>query len=100
MAILQFMSILFGFFSPLTNSVLYFTILMSMYILINSASGIISISATFAVVSDNLAGPANGVYSFIVNLIGFLPSPYFYAVLKKIFKKEFIINVLWIYWML
>ena len=42
----------------------------------------------FAVVSDNLAGPANGVYSFIVNLIGFLPSPYFYAVLKKIFKKE------------
>ena len=88
MTILQFMSILFGFFSPLTNSVLYFTILMSMYILINSASGIISISATFAVVSDNLAGPANGVYSFIVNLIGFLPSPYFYAVLKKIFKKE------------
>ena len=88
MAILQFLSILFGFFSPITDSVLYFTILMSLYILFNSASGIISISATFAVVSENLAGPANGVYSFIVNLIGFLPAPYFYAILKKILKKE------------
>ena len=88
MAILQFLSILFGFFSHITDSVLYFTILMSFYILFNSASGIISISATFAVVSENLAGPANGVYSFIVNLIGFLPAPYFYAILKKILKKE------------
>ena len=88
MAILQFLSILFGFFSPITDSVLYFTILMSLYILFNSASGIISISATFAVVSENLAGPANGVYSFIVNLIGFLPAPYFYAILKNILKKE------------
>ena len=88
MAILQFLSILFGFFSPITDSVLYFTILMSLYILFNSASGIISISATFAVVSENLAGSANGVYSFIVNLIGFLPAPYFYAILKKILKKE------------
>ena len=88
MAILQFLSIIFGFFSPITDSVLYFTILMSLYILFNSASGIISISATFAVVSENLAGPANGVYSFIVNLIGFLPAPYFYSILKKILKKE------------
>ena len=88
MAILQFLSIIFGFFSPITDSVLYFTILMSLYILFNSASGIISISATFAVVSENLASPANGVYSFIVNLIGFLPAPYFYAILKKILKKE------------
>ena len=88
MAILQLLSVIFGVFSPLSNSVLYFTILMSMYILLNSASGIISISATFAVVSELLAGPANGVYSFVVNLIGFLPAPYFYAVLKKIFKKE------------
>ena len=88
MAILQFLSVLFGIFSPITNSVLYFTILMSLYILFNSASGIISISATFAVVSENLAGPANGFYSFIVNLIGFLPAPYFYAILKKILNKE------------
>ena len=88
MAILQFISVLFGFFSPLKNSVLYFTIFMSIYILLNSASGIISISATFAVIPDILAGPANGLYSFVVNLIGFLPSPYFYAIMKKIFKKE------------
>ena len=88
MAILQLSSVLFGIFSPLTNSVSFFTILMSMYILFNSASGIISISATFVVVSEILAGPANGVYSFVVNLIGFLPAPYFYAVMKKILKKE------------
>ena len=88
MAILQLLSVLFGIFSPLTDSVSFFTILMSMYILFNSASGIISISATFVVVSEILAGPANGVYSFVVNLIGFLPAPYFYAVMKKILKKE------------
>ena len=88
MAILQLLSFLFGIFSPLTNSVSFFTILMSMYILFNSASGIISISATFVVVSEILVGPANGVYSFVVNLIGFLPAPYFYAVMKKILKKE------------
>ena len=88
MAILQLLSVLFGIFSPLTNSVSFFTILMSMYILFNSASGIISISATFVVVSEILAGPANGVYSFVVNLIGFLPAPYFYAVMKKMLKKE------------
>ena len=88
MAILQLLSVLFGIFSPLTNSVSFFTILMSMYILFNSASGIISISATFVVVSEILAGPANGIYSFVVNLIGFLPAPYFYAVMKKILKKE------------
>ena len=88
MAILQLLSVLFGIFSPLTNSVSFFIILMSMYILFNSASGIISISATFVVVSEILAGPANGVYSFVVNLIGFLPAPYFYAVMKKILKKE------------
>ena len=88
MAILQLLSVLFGIFSPLSNSVLYFTILMSIYILLNSASGIISISATFAVVPEILVAPANGIYSFVVNLLGFLPAPYFYAVLKKIFKKE------------
>ena len=88
MGILQLLSVLFGVFSPITNSVLYFTILMSLYILLNSASGIISISATFSVVPEKLDGPANGIYSFIVNLIGFLPAPYFYSILKKIFKKE------------
>ena len=98
MAILQLFSVLFGIFSPLTNSVSFFTILMSMYILFNSASGIISISATFVVVSEILAGPANGVYSFVVNLIGFLPAPYFYAVMKKILKKESHIIILLVFY--
>ena len=98
MVILQFLSVIFGLFSPLTYSVLYFTILMSLYILINSASGIISISATFSVIPENLTGIANGIYSFVVNLIGFLPAPYTYAYFKKIFKKDgTIIVVLMIY---
>ena len=98
MSILQLLSVIFGIFSPITYSVLRFTILMSIYILLNSASGIISINATFAVVSEVLTGPANGVYSFIVNLIGFLPASYSYAVLKKLLKKEsYIIIILMIY---
>ena len=98
MSILQLFSVMFGIFSPITYSVLRFTILMSIYILLNSANGIISINATFAVVSEVLTGPANGVYSFIVNLIGFLPASYSYAVLKKLLKKEsYIIIILMIY---
>ena len=98
MGILQLLSVLFGLFSPLTYSVLNFTVLMSLYILINSASGILSISATFAVIPDNLAGTANGIYSIIVNLIGFLPAPYFYAFFKNIFvKSEKILIILMIY---
>ena len=98
MCILQFLSILFGLFSPISYSVLYFTILMSLYILINSASGIISISATFSVIPDNLTGTANGIYSLIVNLIGFLPAPYVFAFLKRIFVKgSLIIVILMIY---
>ena len=93
MGILQFISILFGLFSPLTYSVLYFTILMSLYILINSASGIISISATFSVIPDKLTGTANGIYSLVVNLIGFLPAPYAFAFLKRIFEKGSLIIV-------
>lgn len=93
MGILQFLSVIFGFFSPFTNSVLNFTILMSLYILINSASGIISISATFAIVPEKLSGIANGVYSITVNIIGFLPAPYAYAFFKGLLKKEKIIII-------
>ena len=87
MGILQFLSVLFGLFSPFTSSVLNFTILMSLYILINSSSGIISISATFAVIPENLTGIANGIYSIVVNVIGFLPAPYAFAYFKSIFGK-------------
>ena len=98
MGILQFFSVLFGFFSPITYSVLYFTILMSLYILLNSASGIISISATFAVIPENLNGVANGIYSLIVNLIGFLPAPYAFAFFKNLLGKgSLIMIVLMIY---
>ena len=98
MLILQFVSVIFGLLSPFTYSVFYFTILMSSYILINSTNEIISISASFAVVPENMAGKANGIFSFIANLIGFLPCPYVFGLLKTIFKKgSIIIIILMIY---
>ena len=53
--------------------------------LINSAAGLISISASYAVIPKNLIGSATGIYSIIVNFGGFLPAPYAYAALKNIF---------------
>ena len=98
MGFLQFLCVFFGLFSPFTNSVLIFTILMSLYMILNSASGIISISASFSVMPKNLTGTATGIYSIIVNLIAFLPAPYVYAFIKTIFKKgSYIIIILMIY---
>ena len=84
MMALQFVSVLFGLFSPMKKSVLYFSILMSSYILINSASGIVTISASFAVMPKTLTGTATGIYSLVVNLIAFLPAPYAYAFIKDL----------------
>lgn len=81
---LQLLSVLFGIFSPMKNSVLYFSVLMSMYIFVNSASGIVAISASFAVMPKTLTGTAIGLYSLVVNLIAFLPAPYAYAFIKGI----------------
>ena len=98
MGFLQSLCVFFGLFSPFTNSVLIFTILMSLYMILNSASGIISISASFSVMPKNLTGTATGIYSIIVNLIAFLPAPYVYAFIKTIFKKgSYIIIILMIY---
>ena len=84
MGVLQFLCVLFGLFAPFTDSVLMFTFLMSMYILINSASGIITISASFAVMPKTLTGTATGIYSLVVNLMAFLPAPYAYAFIKSL----------------
>ena len=98
MAILQFSSVFFGIFSSFTNSILLFTILMSLYMLLNSASGIITISASFEVMPKTLTGIATGIYSIVVNLIAFLPAPYAYAFIKNIFREgKFIIIALMIY---
>ena len=98
MAILQFLSVFFGIFTPFTKSVLIFSILMSLYMLLNSASGIITISASFAVVPKALTGKATGIYSLVVNLIAFLPGPYAYALIKKIVGEErYIMVILMIY---
>ena len=99
MGVLQFLCVLFGLFAPFTNSVLIFTALMSMYILINSASGIITISASFAVMPKTLTGTATGMYSLLVNLIAFLPAPYAYAFIKSLVGGEgsYIMIVLMLY---
>ena len=98
MGVLQFLCVFFGLFAPFTNSVLIFTILMSMYILINSASGIITISASFAVMPKTLTGTATGFYSLLVNLIAFLPAPYAYAFIKSLVGEgSYIMVVLMLY---
>ena len=98
MGVLQFLCVFFGLFAPFTNSVLIFTILMSLYILINSASGIITISASFAVMPKTLTGTATGIYSLMVNLIAFLPAPYAYAFIKSLVGEgSYIMVVLMLY---
>ena len=98
MGVLQFLCVLFGLFAPFTDSVKIFTILMSLYILINSASGIITISASFAVMPKTLTGTATGIYSLMVNLIAFLPAPYAYAFIKSIVGEgQYIMVVLMLY---
>ena len=84
MGILQFFSVFNGYLSTFTNSVIIFTILLSLYMILNSASGIISISASFAVMPKTLTGTATGIYSIIVNLIAFLPAPFVYAFIKEV----------------
>ena len=98
MGVLQFICVVFGLCAPFSTSVLIFTILMSFYILINSAAGILSISASFAVMPKTLKGTATGIYSLVVNLIAFLPAPYAYAFIKNLFSDgTYIMIVLMLY---
>ena len=98
MAFLQFICVFFGIFAPITKSIYIFTFLMSLYMILNSASGIITISASFAVMPHTLKGTATGIYSIVVNLIAFLPAPYAYAFIKNIIGEEsYIMIVLMIY---
>ena len=98
MAILQFICTLFGVFAPITKDIFYFTLLMSLYMILNSASGIITISSSFAVMPYTLRGTATGIYSIVVNLIAFLPAPYAYAFIKNIVDEgQYIMIILMIY---
>jgi len=94
MAVLQLLGVLFGLCSPFAGSTLIFTVLMSLYILNNSASGIISITASFAVIPRALIGTATGICSIVLNIIAFLPAPYAYSFLKNIVKKESYIMII------
>ena len=87
MYILQIFSVIFGFLSNYQKNLYLFTLFMSLYMLLNCASGLISISASYAVIPKNLIGTATGIYSVFVNLFGFLPAPFAYAFLKNFFEK-------------
>ena len=98
MFILQILSVIFGFLSNYPSNINYFTLLMSLYMLLNTASGLISISASYAVIPKNLIGTATGIYSIAVNLLGFLPAPYAYAFLKSVLKSgRYIIIIFMVY---
>ena len=88
---LQIISVIFGFLSNFQKNINYFTLFMSFYMLFNTAAGLISISASYAVIPKNLIGIATGIYSISVNLFGFLPAPYAYAFLKNFFENGYYI---------
>ena len=97
MTILQFISLIFGFSSSFTHSVFIFSILLSLYVLHNSASGLIAVSASFEVMPKTLKGTAVGIYSIIVDLTGFLPASYSYVIIKDLVGGNYIIAVLMLY---
>ena len=98
MFFLQLISALFGLFSNRSNSVLYFDAMMSLYNFFNFASGMISISSSFAIMPKTLKGTANGIFAVVLNLIAFLPAPYGYAFIKNIVGDgRYVINVLMYY---
>jgi MFS family permease len=100
MFILQFISVVFGFFSNNINSIYYFNGMMSLYNFFNFASGMISINAGFAIMPKTLKGTANGIFAVVLNLIAFLPAPYGYAYIKRIVGNgRYVINILMCYGM-
>ena len=98
MFLLQLISVYFGILSNKINSVFYFNVMMSLYNFFNFASGMITISAGFAIMPKTIKGTANGIFSVLLNIMAFLPAPYGYAYIKKIVgdgKK--VINILMYY---
>ena len=100
MFLLQLISVIFGFFSNKINSIYFFNGMMSFYNFFNFASGMITISAGFAIMPKTIKGTANGIFAVLVNLIAFLPAPYGYAYIKRIVGEgRYVINVLMYYGM-
>jgi predicted MFS family arabinose efflux permease len=98
MLILQLISVIFGILSNKINSVYYFNAMMSLYNFFNFASGMISISSSFAIMPKTIKGTANGIFSVVLNLTAFLPAPYAYASIKRIVGDgKYVINVLMYY---
>ena len=100
MFILQLISVIFGFFSNKINSIFYFNSMMSLYNFFNFASGMITISAGFAIMPKTIKGIANGIFAVLLNLMAFLPAPYGYAYIKRIVGDgRYVINILMYYGM-
>ena len=100
MFFLQLISVIFGFYSNKIHSVFYFNGMMSLYNFFNFASGMITISAGFAIMPKTIKGIANGIFAVVLNLIAFLPAPYAYAYIKRIVGEgQYVINILMYYGM-
>lgn len=100
MFFLQLISVIFGFFSNKINSIYFFNGMMSLYNFFNFASGMITISAGFAIMPKTIKGTANGIFAVLLNLMAFLPAPYGYAYIKRIVGEgRYVINVLMYYGM-
>ena len=97
MTLLQFISLIYGFSSSFTHSVLIFSLLLSLYVLHNSACGLIAVSASFEVMPKTLRGTAVGIHSIIKDLTGFLPASYTYVIIKGLVGGNYIIAVLMLY---
>ena len=50
--------------------------MMSLYNFFNFASGMISISSSFAIMPKAIKATANGIFSVMLDLAAFLPSSY------------------------
>ena len=97
---LQLISCFLGFISNKNSSSVYFNIMICLFNYFNSASSIISLIVSFAVMPKTLKDISCGVISIIVNLTGILPAKKGYNLIKTYFGKQGTINVLMLYGMI
>ena len=88
-----------GFISNKFNSTSYFNIMICLFNFFISASSIISLIVSFAIMPKTLKGISCGILTIIHNLIGVLPAKKGYNLIKDYFGKQRIINALMFYGM-
>jgi hypothetical protein len=96
---LQLASCFLGFISNKFNSTSFFNIMICLFNFFISASSIISLIVSFAIMPKTLKGISCGILTIIHNLIGVLPAKKGYNLIKDYFGKQRIINALMLYGM-